>query len=617
MITGIMLELKENSVSVEKNVTNITITATISWNSDSYDYYGKPLTLQLNGEKVDYRTNVYFNRSKKTSGSEVFYSYSCNVEHDGEGKKVLSCTLIYHTNLLGGERTVTKEWELTPIQRESTVRATDANIGATSMIAIAANSAGFTHSVAYAFESLSGYIKADGSISTEEVLLSSQSVPFVIPESFYTQIPNAPTGVCTLTCRTYSGTTQIGNTKTCKFMVTAERAQCRPDVAGTVEDVNDATIALTGDPAVLVRYMSVARCTIQAKAKNGASIKSLQIGGVEAADAIREISGIESGPVVFKAVDTREYDNSHTVALESGTEEGCRLIPYVKLTAHATAKRKEPTSGEATLTIKGKYYAGTFGQEENSLTLWYKVPNAAEFTPVDPSDIEIADGAYTATVDLQDLAYNAEHTIQVVAEDQLITLEESAALGRGIPMFYWGEELFGFFVWLKMNGHQIRGLGDPELEDDAVNKRYVDTVLGNADFAAGTHDHNAGAVKTGTFHSDRLPTVPITKGGTGATTAPEARKNLGIEATKLYSGTLSSGTASFSGVYSFYIILGRTKSGNSRQSITIPAEMCDGSTKYQLYSDGTYINFTISTNGLTVGSAPTAGGAITEIYGVN
>lgn len=48
--------------------------------------------------------------------------------------------------------------------------------------------------------------------------------------------------------------------------------------------------------------------------------------------------------------------------------------------------------------------------------------------------------------------------------------------------------------------------------------------------AAGTHTHAAADIVSGTLSSDRLPTVPITKGGTGATTAAAARTNLGAAA---------------------------------------------------------------------------------------
>lgn len=49
--------------------------------------------------------------------------------------------------------------------------------------------------------------------------------------------------------------------------------------------------------------------------------------------------------------------------------------------------------------------------------------------------------------------------------------------------------------------------------------------------ASSSHNHAASNITSGTLSSDRLPTVPITKGGTGATTAAAALTNLGLTAT--------------------------------------------------------------------------------------
>lgn len=53
-------------------------------------------------------------------------------------------------------------------------------------------------------------------------------------------------------------------------------------------------------------------------------------------------------------------------------------------------------------------------------------------------------------------------------------------------------------------------------------------TLANLGAAASSHSHNASDINAGTLDSDRLPTVPVAKGGTGATDAATARTNLGI-----------------------------------------------------------------------------------------
>lgn len=43
------------------------------------------------------------------------------------------------------------------------------------------------------------------------------------------------------------------------------------------------------------------------------------------------------------------------------------------------------------------------------------------------------------------------------------------------------------------------------------------------------HNHSAADITSGTLNSARLPTVPVAKGGTGATTAAQAQINLGVD----------------------------------------------------------------------------------------
>lgn len=70
----------------------------------------------------------------------------------------------------------------------------------------------------------------------------------------------------------------------------------------------------------------------------------------------------------------------------------------------------------------------------------------------------------------------------------------------------------------------------------AAELNYVDGVTSGIQSqlnskAASSHNHAASAITSGTLSSDRLPVVPITKGGFGATTAEEALVNLGLTAT--------------------------------------------------------------------------------------
>lgn len=71
-----------------------------------------------------------------------------------------------------------------------------------------------------------------------------------------------------------------------------------------------------------------------------------------------------------------------------------------------------------------------------------------------------------------------------------------------------------------------------EFDDGKTAEEKIATIQSTLDGkAASSHNHAASNITSGTLSSDRLPTVPITKGGTGATTAAGVLTNLGITAT--------------------------------------------------------------------------------------
>lgn len=68
-----------------------------------------------------------------------------------------------------------------------------------------------------------------------------------------------------------------------------------------------------------------------------------------------------------------------------------------------------------------------------------------------------------------------------------------------------------------------------------------------AGFAAIGHKHAAGDITSGTLATDRLPTMPIAKGGTGAASAETARANLGITPANIGAATANHTHAAMKG----------------------------------------------------------------------
>lgn len=390
-------------------------------------------------------------------------SFSGNIPHNSDGTKKISVTGSFTTlssYISGGS--VSGSVTLPTIDRESTVKASNANIGAASTVTVTRKNSSFTHAIAYRFGSLSGYLNGAGNPVSAETKLSAKSLSFTLPESFYAQIPNDKTGTCTLSCKTYSGSKQIGTAQTCTFTVGTDKTLCAPGVSGTVEDSNAATLALTGDKNVFIRGKSNALCTISATAKNSASVKTKTIGGTAVSGSSRTVTGIEADAVVFSATDSRGYTTQYKKTLS--------VVPYVQLTCNASVKRTTPTGSDATLTVKGQCYKGSFGAVTNALTLTCKV-NGKTVT-VSP---EIAqNNTYAVSVQLSDLPYTQSYQVKVTAADELSAVTKTLTLKTGQPVFDWGQNDFQFHVPVYFPGNTMT-LGDKDM-DNLVPGAYCITT---------------------------------------------------------------------------------------------------------------------------------------------
>lgn len=114
--------------------------------------------------------------------------------------------------------------------------------------------------------------------------------------------------------------------------------------------------------------------------------------------------------------------------------------------------------------------------------------------------------------------------------------------------------------------------------------------------------------------------LAIAYGGTGAKNAAAARTNLGISATSLYNGTLTSGSITFNyGNYNFYVIIGRPSSTASRASLAVPKIMLTTSAvSFQIADESNYKSFNLSYSGSTVTLSIQGGnGQVNRVFGIN
>lgn len=431
-----LLRVTENSISIGENTSNLTVEAILkqSYSGTAFSDWNTGVSCALNGEEIfsDYRK-----RRLDGKAEHIYYTWTGNVSHNADGSLTLSVGgslwQSAYASYSPPAMTVAGEMTLTAIPRASTVTARDAVITGASQVTVGRYATGFTHSIHWSFGSLSGYLAADGSLTDREAVYSAETVNFLIPDSFYSQIPDAPSGTCTLTCTTYHSGAVVGSSR-CSFAVRAEESLCAPELSAEIEDCNPATLALTDDPEVLVAGCSNALCAVSAQAKNGAKVVSVTAAGLPVEGGSRVIEGITTGSVEVCATDSRGFTTRRAVTLP--------LVDYVPLTCNASVRRADPTSGNAVLTLSGQCFCGSFGAVDNGLTVTVEV---GEQTITLRPQVGI-DNSYEATVSLSDLDYTCAHTVTVTAADCLGSVVKTVTVPKGEPVFDWGEQDFRFHV---------------------------------------------------------------------------------------------------------------------------------------------------------------------------
>lgn len=423
-----------------------------------------PTTITINGQTVYYAAKVSYTEDKfpAAKGST---GDSIEIVHEADGSKSIECsikTAIYNGVMYESKAT----WEMDAIPQASTVLATDCYIGSTSVVLVDRKSSQYTHTIGFCTPDLEGFLCADGSLSQDPVQLSATSIPFLVPLHLYNRIPDEKTLECKFICTTYAGQTQIGDPQECRFLASCREEDCIPYVSGEVQDCNNVTVALTGGQDAAVRFFSTIGCEIHTEAKNGATIVHKEVNGVEIPGVNIELSAVETGKFIFTATDSRGYTGRYPAEMN--------LIPYVKLTALATAKRLGPTSNTVTLTVEGKCFWGNFGAQENTLRVCYVQGEEETELEITPTE----DG-YIAHGTVEGLSYERSHSLQVVVRDKLMEVPAKASVNPGVPVFDWGEKDFAFHVPVTLEDGSVavskRMLLDAIFPIHSIVARYDDT----------------------------------------------------------------------------------------------------------------------------------------------
>jgi hypothetical protein len=307
---------------------------------------------------------------------------------------------------------------------KSRVACNSFNIGSSTVIAITRDKSSYTHTISYKFGSAVGTI---ASKTTETTIAWNPTA-----STLYNQIPNASSGYGTITCETFDGSTSLGKT-TAGFYAYAVRSECLPTVTATIVDTNASTVALTGSNQKMIRYISKPKVTMTATAKNGATIKTHQIynpGGLLATASTYTFDTVYGKEWRCTATDSRGYSTTTSFETEFVEYDPCHFI------AEPIIQRTETTSTTAKITVSGYCFKGSFGTASNTLALKYryKTEGGSYGSYVSISPTWNADGTFTATANVPNLALSEQYFFEVVAQDKLTSFGdgEEILLVQGI-----------------------------------------------------------------------------------------------------------------------------------------------------------------------------------------
>lgn len=446
-------------------------------------------------------------------------------------------------------------WALTTIPRTSGVSCTSVNIGTAPTITISSASSSFTHTLTYTFGTLSGTIveKTSAKVYTG----------WVLPTTFYSQIPNATSGTGTITCYTYNGSTLIG-TSSCSFTAKVNESISSPTITATITDNNSVTMALTGDSSILVRYYSNADVSMTATAHNGATLveQSITNGSTTHETTTATFENIETGVFSLSATDSRGF----TTTVGRNLVTANKFVPYVRLTCNME-NTKPDASGNMDVTCTGSFFNGSFGAVANTLEVKcrYKNPSGSysDWYTMTVTKNGNYYGAYTSFT-IPNFDYQAVYTFECQATDKLAVVGTTPSSVKSTPVFHWSENDFVFEVPVTFNAGVNSGGTSAVAADQTIDGDL--TVTGDVRLKGSGNYGNTLRFGDGSYcyitePTDDVMTIKASSINLEANNVKVYGKAIPVLEAGVWSPTLSSSAvSSYSTQYGWYSKMGQTVS---------------------------------------------------------
>lgn len=277
--------------------------------------------------------------------------------------------------------------------------------------------ANFTHKVSYSFGKKSGVI-ATGVVD---------NCSWTPPTSLLDQIGTATVGYGGISVETYSGSTKIGDTKTCNFNLHIP-SNSNPTIGAITLTEQHAGVK-TKNANVTVQQISKKLVSVPVSAKYSASIKTVTCDGV----TLSNNNGTYTGYISNKSNGTYKITVTDSRGLQSSNAVEQTFYEYAKPFITATLKRESETSSKGALSVSGSYSTIL----SNTLSMTIQRNDSSSPTTVSPS---LSNGSISYSKSYTDLNYVQSFTVKVKATDGFgESVEATAVLGVGQYALWMGK----------------------------------------------------------------------------------------------------------------------------------------------------------------------------------
>lgn len=438
-----IITINETSTSTENNTSTLSYLVQMqSRNGYNFELIGSTLILKINGVEVVHDT------SQKSCGKNTtvtLASGTTTVKHNDDGKKTINIEYSYSQSSTASYTpkyaSVSGSMQLSTIARATKAVTFAGFVEKVNPISFNPASSTFTHSIKLTFGNNVKYLNSEGNLQTTEVKLSGSSFNFNVPVDYYNEFTTeSKTGTMLLT--TYNGSTSIG-TSSITFTIYADKEICKPNLTGTLIDVNGLTSKLTSGNDTsnsIVKGFSTGRLTITSKRISSvndinATIKSLVIANnniIDVSKNVYDINKLQNKSVDVTLTNSRGASETFTFSATG------QLIDYIVLTGNAKTKRESPTSNTIVVNLTGNYFNDSFGSVNNSLNItWFfrekgydSWNNGGTLTPI------LENNTYSFSNNLDgSFNYQKNYEFKFKISDKLTNLETIQITPKGIETF--------------------------------------------------------------------------------------------------------------------------------------------------------------------------------------